>query len=98
MTNDSLIKRIRQLNITSEMAYIAAGASIALSIAIWVLNQDSDRPHAERFGIFVGAEEHQRDAGRDVVDARQRAQQAVQQRHALHVNSSGSTPTRPANI
>jgi len=54
MTNDSLIKRIRQLNITSEMAYIAAGASIALSIAIWVLNQDSDRPHAERFGIFVG--------------------------------------------
>jgi len=54
MKNATLIARIRQLNITSEMTYIAAGASIALSIAIWVLNQSEDRPHAERFGIFVG--------------------------------------------
>ena len=54
MNNNSLITRIRQLNITSEMAYIASGASIALSIGIWILNQDDDRPHAERFGIFVG--------------------------------------------
>lgn len=54
MKNDTLITSIRKMNITSEMAYIAAGASIALSIGIWILNQDDDRPHAERFGIFVG--------------------------------------------
>jgi hypothetical protein len=49
-----MIKSIRGLNITSNMAYGASLLSIFLSIAIWSLRREGDSAHAERFGIFVG--------------------------------------------
>jgi hypothetical protein len=49
-----MIKLLRDLNITSDMAYIAAAASIVLSIVTWNVRRDADAAHAERFGIFVG--------------------------------------------
>ncbi|GAB4452519.1 MAG: hypothetical protein OHK0029_03600 [Armatimonadaceae bacterium] len=49
-----LIKRLRQIGLTSDMAYLASAASIALSIASWYMEKDKDTGHGERFGIFVG--------------------------------------------
>jgi hypothetical protein len=49
-----MIEQIRKLNITSDMAYIAAAFSILLSIGLWLTRRDEDSAHAERFGIFVG--------------------------------------------
>ncbi len=49
-----MIAQIRKLNITADMAYIAAAVSILLSIGLWLTRRDDDAAHAERFGIFVG--------------------------------------------
>jgi hypothetical protein len=49
-----MIAKLHQLHMTSDMAYLAAASSIALSIAVWLLHRDEDAAHAERFGIFVG--------------------------------------------
>jgi hypothetical protein len=49
-----MIEQMRNLNITSSMAYGASLASILLSIAIWSIRRGEDSAHAERFGIFVG--------------------------------------------
>jgi hypothetical protein len=49
-----IVKRIKELGVTSDLAYAASLASIALSIGIWFTQKDKDQPHAERWGIFVG--------------------------------------------
>lgn len=49
-----VIKRIQELGVTSDMAYMASVASIALSVATWFSEKDKDTAHAERFGIFIG--------------------------------------------
>lgn len=42
------------LRILSNVCFIAGFASIAASIAIWVVFKEPDAAHGERFGIFVG--------------------------------------------
>lgn len=49
-----MIKRIGGLGVSSDMAYLAAAASIILSIFMWNSRRGNDPAHAERFGIFVG--------------------------------------------
>jgi hypothetical protein len=49
-----MIKRIGNLGLTSDMAYIAAISSVLLSIVMWIGKRGNDPAHAERFGIFVG--------------------------------------------
>jgi hypothetical protein len=49
-----LVKRLREVGVTSDMAYIASFASIGLSIATWFSQKDKGEAHAERFGIFIG--------------------------------------------
>lgn len=49
-----MISQFRKFNISSDMAYGAALASILLSITVWFLRRDEDAGHAERFGIFIG--------------------------------------------
>ena len=49
-----LIKRLSEFGVKSDMAYVAALASIFASIIIWVTRRGEDTAHAERFGIFVG--------------------------------------------
>jgi hypothetical protein len=49
-----MVKRIGNLGLTSDMAYIAAISSVVLSIVMWFRNRGDDPAHAERFGIFVG--------------------------------------------
>ncbi len=51
----SVIKFLKNMNITSNMAYLAAAGSILLSIAMWGWRRsEGDQANAERFGIFVG--------------------------------------------
>jgi hypothetical protein len=49
-----MIERLKEVGVTSDMAYTATLISIALSIGIWYAKRDEDQAHAERFGIFVG--------------------------------------------
>lgn len=49
-----MISRLRNLGLTSGIAYLLGFASVAASIAIWNNKKGADEPHAERFGIFVG--------------------------------------------
>ncbi len=49
-----MIRLMRQFNITSDMAYFAAMASIVGSIAMWFFRRGEDHSQAERFGIFIG--------------------------------------------
>jgi hypothetical protein len=49
-----LIKRLRKIGMTSDMAYCASLASIGISIATWFSQKDREPAHAERFGIFIG--------------------------------------------
>jgi hypothetical protein len=50
-----MVRWMRSMNITSDMAYLAAAASIVLSIVAWnVRRHEGDEAGAERFGIFVG--------------------------------------------
>jgi hypothetical protein len=45
----------KTIRILGDLSFAAGFASIAASIAIWGINRATDdRPHAERFGIFVG--------------------------------------------
>lgn len=49
-----MIKMLQKLNITSNVAYIAAFLSIPLSIAAWFARRGDNPQEAERLGIFVG--------------------------------------------
>ncbi|NOK58186.1 MAG: hypothetical protein GFH25_541210n32 [Chloroflexi bacterium AL-N10] len=49
-----MIKALHQLNVTSDMAYIAAMASIVLSIVAWFTRRGDNLDQAERLGIFIG--------------------------------------------
>jgi hypothetical protein len=48
------MRAVKNLGITSGMAYMAAGASIFLSIAMWFFRRGGHRETAERLAIFVG--------------------------------------------
>jgi hypothetical protein len=45
---------VKNAGITSGMAYIAAGASIFLSLGMWFFRRGGNRETAERLAIFVG--------------------------------------------
>jgi hypothetical protein len=45
---------VKNLGITSGMAYTAGVASIFLSLAMWFLRRGGERETAERLAIFVG--------------------------------------------
>lgn len=45
---------VKNVGITSGMAYTAAGASIFLSLAMWFFRRGGNRETAERLAIFVG--------------------------------------------
>ncbi|NJK80039.1 MAG: hypothetical protein HC893_01365 [Chloroflexaceae bacterium] len=45
---------MKKINITSDMLYLAAFASIFASISMWFLRRGDNDGNAERFGIFVG--------------------------------------------
>ena len=45
---------VKKVGITSGMAYIAAGASIILSLGVWFFRRGGNRETAERLAIFVG--------------------------------------------
>lgn len=49
-----LIRTLRKLGVTSDMAFLAAGASILSSIIAWRVRSKSNMQHAERLGIFIG--------------------------------------------
>ncbi len=49
-----MIKFLRGMHITSDMAYLASIGSIVLSIVSWAMKKPEDVGSAERFGIFVG--------------------------------------------
>lgn len=52
-----MIKALRSLGITSDIAYVAGLASIGASIAAWAgsrSQEDAPADKAERWGIFVG--------------------------------------------
>lgn len=38
----------------SKVCLVSGFASVAASIAIWMLSKEPDPSHGERFGIFVG--------------------------------------------
>ena len=48
------MRAVKNLGITPGMAYIAAGASIALSLSMWFFRRGGERDTAERLAIFVG--------------------------------------------
>ncbi|NOK57515.1 MAG: hypothetical protein GFH27_549303n219 [Chloroflexi bacterium AL-W] len=47
-----MIKGLHQLNIISDMAYIAVIASIMLSIVAWFTRREDNLDQAERLGVF----------------------------------------------
>jgi len=52
-----VIKLLRDLGITSDVAYLAALASIGASIAAWAASrrlEDAPGEKADRWGIYVG--------------------------------------------
>jgi hypothetical protein len=49
-----VIRKLKEVGVTSDVAYGAALASIILSIGIWASRKGKDAAYAERFGIFVG--------------------------------------------
>ena len=48
------LRVVKNVGITSGMAYIAAGASIFLSLGMWFFRRGGNRETAERLAIFVG--------------------------------------------
>ena len=48
------MRAVKNLGLTSGMAYIAAAASIALSLSMWFFRRGGERDTAERLAIFVG--------------------------------------------
>ncbi|MFJ1569287.1 hypothetical protein [Streptomyces erythrochromogenes] len=50
-----IVKKLHELGVTSEHAYLAATASIGLSLASWLTSsRNEDLERADRWGIFVG--------------------------------------------
>jgi len=52
-----VIKLLRDLGITSDVAYLAAMASIGASVAAWAASramEDAPGEKADRWGIYVG--------------------------------------------
>ena len=52
-----MIKLLRDLGITSDVAYLAAMASIGASVAAWAASramEDAPGEKADRWGIYVG--------------------------------------------
>ncbi len=52
-----MIKFLRDLGITSDVAYLAAVASIGASVAAWAASrrmEDAPGEKADRWGIYVG--------------------------------------------
>ena len=52
-----MIKILRSIGVTSELAYIAGLASVAASIAAWATSRNMEHAQAdkaERWAIFVG--------------------------------------------
>lgn len=52
-----MIKILRDLGVTSDVAYLAAVASIGASVAAWAASramEDAPREKAGRWGIYVG--------------------------------------------
>jgi hypothetical protein len=52
-----MIKFIRGLGLTSDLAYVAAVASIGASVAAWTMSrnmEDAPGEKADRWGIYVG--------------------------------------------
>jgi hypothetical protein len=50
-----MIRMLRSMGVTPDMAYYASLGSIALSLALWFLpHSDDDNGQAGRFAIFVG--------------------------------------------
>ncbi len=52
-----MIKLLRNLGLTSDVAYLAAVASIGASIAAWTASrklEDAPGEKADRWGIYVG--------------------------------------------
>ncbi len=49
-----MISQLRNFGVSSDSMYLAALASIGISIAIWALRREENKANAERFGIFVG--------------------------------------------
>ncbi len=50
----SIMKSLKNVGLTSNVAYAASLASVVLSIAIWSVKKNETRAEAERRGIFVG--------------------------------------------
>jgi hypothetical protein len=48
------MRAVKNLGITSGMAYTAGVASIVLSLAMWFFRRGGERDTAERLAIFVG--------------------------------------------
>ena len=48
------MRAVKNLGITSGMAYTAGVASILLSLAMWFFRRGGERDTAERLAIFVG--------------------------------------------
>jgi hypothetical protein len=52
-----IVQQMSKLGVRSEHAYIAAFASIGLSVAAWFMSKNkekADLDRADRWGIFVG--------------------------------------------
>ncbi|WP_046776696.1 hypothetical protein [Streptomyces yangpuensis] len=50
-----IVKKLHELGVTSEHAYLAATASIGLSLASWLTSSRNENlERADRWGIFVG--------------------------------------------
>lgn len=49
-----LIRTLRKLGVTSDMAFAATGGSIITSIVAWRVRSNDNWEHAERLGIFIG--------------------------------------------
>jgi hypothetical protein len=52
-----MLKKLHDMGITSDHAYMAGAASIALSFACWVMSNKFEKAEidrADRWGIFVG--------------------------------------------
>jgi hypothetical protein len=48
------MRTVKNLGVTSGMAYMAGVISIGLSLAMWFFRRGGDRETAERLAIFVG--------------------------------------------
>lgn len=52
-----MVKKLHEMGVRSEHAYVAGAGSIALSFASWLVSrkaEDAGLDRADRWGIFVG--------------------------------------------